>query len=342
MKKLLLIITIIISNTLQAQIIFQDDFSTYISNQQLSGQGTWTNNSSNPGGLATCAGFNCQNSKIQDFALTYPNYGSSTKSLETTIDLDAVGRPFTVTNSGSIYISFVVNFSNAVLNPGGSTSQDFFRVMSGGNFNTSMRIGAFKVGSSFQLFIQKSGGTKVFSTDLAFNQNHLVVLKYTFNPGTTDDLVSLFVNPDVSQSEPTTTITTSSLANGETDYATGIDRLNFRSNWSTIPTGHISLVKTSTSWSSLLLNNTNFTSSNNFEVITNASKRGFLTIKSSSVIQNATFSIYNIEGKLIENKTISLNESENNIQINSITNSGIYIVELVSEKGKFSQKIVVN
>jgi hypothetical protein len=341
MKKILLLLAITICGFANAQVLFNDDFTTYTVGQTLSGQGTWTNNSSNNGGLGSCAGALCVNSKIQANALTYPNYGSCINALSIAPEQDAVGTPLPVTNSGSFYVSFVVNFSNAVLNPGGTTSQDFFRVMSGGNYNTSMRMGAFKVGSNFQLFIQKGSGTKVFTPDLAFNQNHLVILKYTFiTAGTTDDLVSLFVDPDVTMAEPTATVSTSSLGATESDYTGGIDRFCFRQNWSTIPTGYVGIAKTALLWTNLRTLATNQFTKSTFEIISNNIGNGVLTVKSALNLEKAALNIYDMQGRNISKHNIAITEGPNDFAVTPLK-AGIYIVEIASGNERIATKIVV-
>lgn len=342
MNKKLLLIALLNSFAMFSQIIFTDDFSSYSAGQPLSGQGTWTNNSSLSAGLGSC-GVGCISSSIVNTSISYPNYGSASKSLSISSNQDAVGTVFTSVSSGSLYLSFVVNFSSAVNDPLNSSSQDFFRVMSSGNYNTAFRIGAYNSGGGFVIFMQKGSGTKVYSSALSYNQNHLLVLKYTYNPGANDDLVSLFVDPNISASEPTTTFQTSDGGAGTTDYTTAIDRMNFRANYSTIPTGVVGLVKGSKTWSDLTLATSSIEFKSDFIVNAKEAKNGILSINSSKNITSAQLKIYDIQGKLIDIKSISLTNSINEIMINSINASGAYIVEIVSDsESKFVQKIMVN
>jgi hypothetical protein len=343
MNKKLLLLAMLNSFTLFSQIIFTDDFSSYSAGQPLSGQGSWTNNSSLNGGLGSCSGFGCLSSSIVNASISYPNYGNASKSLSISSNQDAVGTTFTGVSNGTIYLSFVVNFSAAINDPGNSASQDFFRVMSSGNYNTAFRIGAYNSGGGFVIFMQKGSGAKVYSSALSYNQNHLLVMKYTFNPGANDDLVGLYVDPNMSVNEPTTTIQTSDSGAGTTDYLTAIDRMNFRANFSTIPTGIIGLVKSSKTWNDLTLETSNLEFDSNFIVNTKEAKNGLLIINSYKKIASAQLKIYDIQGKLLENKTISLNNTTNEIMINSINTSGAYIIEISTDSAnKFTQKILVN
>ena len=114
MTKKLLLLALLNSFAMYSQIIFNDDFSSYSSGQPLSGQGSWTNNSSLNGGLGSCSGFGCVSSSIVNTSISYPNYGSASKSLSISSNQVAVGTVFTSVSSGSLYLSFVVNFSSAV------------------------------------------------------------------------------------------------------------------------------------------------------------------------------------------------------------------------------------
>ena len=66
-------------------------------------------------------------------------------------------------------------------------------------------------------------------------------------------------------------------------------------------------------------------------------------INSNKNIGSVKFKIYDIQGKLLENKTISLTNSINEIMINNINSSGVYLVEIISDsETKFIQKVLVN
>ena len=137
MKKFLLTIFTLAATLTYAQNIFQDSFASYNSNAQLSGQGTWTNSSSLPGGLGPCTGAICQNARVVDQNMSASDYGSSTKAFSLTPDTDGCGRGFTpFTSNGNLYIGMVINITSA----NAQSLTDFFRVLSGGNFTTTFRM----------------------------------------------------------------------------------------------------------------------------------------------------------------------------------------------------------
>ncbi len=335
MKKTLLSIIALTAFSLNAQNIFREDFSTYTVGSQLSGQSTWSNQT--PIGL----GSSSNNAKVVANTMNYTNYGSCVNAVELKIDSDACGRTFTPVSSGDLYVSFVMNLTNAP----GATATDFFRVYNGNSLVVCFRMYASVATNAFFLSIEKGSSSKVTTPlSYSYNQDHLIVLKYTTSPGTNDDLVSLFVDPIFVSGEPATA---SAVTNNGTDASGNINGLFLRQNNSStparLPTGKLSLLSTSTTWAGLSflpLANEQFTKST-FEINANQANQGLLNIKSSINLENANVNIYDIQGRMIENKKIALTENNNEIAINPISNSGIYILEIVSGDKKIAQKIAV-
>ena len=131
---------------------------------------------------------------------------------------------------------------------------------------------------------------------------------------------------------------------GGTDNTGTIKALNFYLNTSQgIPTGKAGLVSVSSTWAGLTFNlsNSEF-NKNTFSISSNEANKGVLSIKSNLTLENATLNIYDIQGRKVETKIISLQETVNDIAINPIRNAGVYIVEIFSETNKrFTQKILV-
>lgn len=132
--------------------------------------------------------------------LSFPNYqvGVGMVSLVTT-GQDANVPLSTGVNTGSLYTSFLVNVSSAQ-----SAGDYFFNFGATGNTSSFFNRCYIKsVGAGFNLGIGKTSGTGTTitygSTEYSFNTTYLIVLKYQFNSATTtDDVSSLFVNPDLS------------------------------------------------------------------------------------------------------------------------------------------------
>jgi hypothetical protein len=337
MKKNLLLLTLLSFGFIQSQNIFQDDFAVYSTGVNLSGQGTWSNNSSLPGGLGGCTGFGCPNSKVIATGIDYLNYGTSVNSAELKSDLDACGKGFTAVTTNDVYVGMVINLTSAT-----TGSSDFFRVMSGGNFNVAFRMSAKNNGGSFFIGYSKSGASTVYTTNsYAYGQNHLVIFKYSKLSGTTDDTVSVYVDPNFAAGIP-------AVADGQTsagtDQTLAIDRLSIRQNSPTGTFGRYGLVSVSSTWAGLAFPNlaTNAVTTSNFKVISNYARTGVLSINSNANFENAKISIFDIQGKAIETKVVSLTENTNEIAINPIQNSGVYIVEIIANDKQFTQKISVN
>ena len=326
---------------MNSQNLFQDNFNTYTNGLSLSGQGSWTNNSSLPGGAGTASNSGPGSSKIIDTGMSYLNYGTSTKSVDIKINADACGTPFPAVSSGDLFVSFLLNLSSVQAN----NNSDFFRVMSADNFNTSFRMYAIPSGSGFVLGIAKGANGNAISfttTVLNLNTDHLIVFKYTQSSGTNDDVLSIYADPVYAAGTPIIASATTSVGN---DQAGNLDRMNFRQNWTNgMPTGRIGLPSVSSTWQGLSfqpLSNQAFDRSE-FQIISNLANSGTLIIKSNIYLGNSRLNIFDLQGKLIATKNVTLNIFENLVPINPIQNSGIYIVQIISENGTFSQKILFN
>lgn len=339
MKKTLFLFSFLAFQWMNGQLLFQDNFATYNTAVQLSGQGVWTNNSSNPGGLGSCAGFGCPNAKVLATPINYMNFGESVNSFEIKPDTDGCGRSITATNSGSIYIGMVLNLTSA---SGAATPGDFFRVMSGGNFSSTFKMYAKGSGTGFLVGFSKGSSSTITYAPMVidYNFNHLIVFKYTFNPGTADDVISLFVDPIFSGSEPAFA---AQIFSG-TDTTGSIDRLSFRQNSATaMPSGNVGLISVATSWSALSFPQmaVNQFDKTNFVINTNNCSTGILEIKSISELQNATLKVFGINGNLLFSKKIKLIAGNNEIGIEPILGSTACIIEIVSANNqRFVQKAI--
>ena len=335
MKTILLSIVTLITTSSFGQNVFKDNLSTYNTGVQLSGQGTWTNNSSN-GGLGACAGAVCSNANVLNQGVNYLNYGTSAKSFQLLSNTDGCGTLFPAVSTGDIFVAFILNVTTASTSP-----NDFFRVCSGSAFNTSFRLYVKDAGgATFSVGFSKGGNATIYANALFNNnQDHLIVLKYSQFPGSNDDILSLFVDPVFANGEPATpTLTTSAGA----DQSGNIDRLAFRQGTSNTPTGWVGILSVSKSWNTLVLSNNSFTKET-FTIVGNQSQNGILKIKSNISLEKATLNIFDIQGRTIDSQKISLVENINDVAINPIRNAGVYIVEIVSENNqRFTQKIIVN
>ncbi len=141
--------------------------------------------------------------------LTYSGYvssgGNCTSLLASGEDDD---KAFTTQTSGSVYAAALVNVSST------STTGDYFFLF---YYNTSTftdRLYVKKDASNNVAFgiLKGNVAASIVYTPFSYalNTTYLVVLKYTFNTGTTtDDVASLFINPATNGIEPSPTVTAS-------------------------------------------------------------------------------------------------------------------------------------
>ena len=343
MKKILLSIITLTASVSFAQNIFIDSFASYNSNAQLSGQGVWTNNSSLPGGLGGCTGFGCQGAQVVNQNISAAGYGSSTKAFSLTPNTDGCGRAFTpFTANGDLYVGMVMKISSFTA----GTSTDFFRVLSGGNFTTTFRMLVQPTsGSTYNIGIRKgdtANPTVYTANSYNYGTDYLLIFKYTQAAGVNDDTITLYANANYAAGEAGNTVSATNFAGN--DQAGNIDRMSFRQNAGPagMPTGFVSLISVSTTWDGLPLANQQF-SKENFTIASNQVSQGVLNVKSNITLEKAILTIYDIQGRTIDTKNISLEETINDIAINPIRNSGVYIVEIKTDANKrFTQKIIVN
>lgn len=134
---------------------------------------------------------------------TVSNIGGAASLTTTGEDIN---KTFTPVTSGSVYASFLLNVSAAQ-----ATGDYFFHFGINPFATTNLLARTFikSSGAGFVMGISK-GSTPVAvysSTVLNFNQTYQVVVKYTINtPGTTDDLVAIYIEPTLGGTEPTATV----------------------------------------------------------------------------------------------------------------------------------------
>lgn len=162
--------------------------------------------------------------KVVSPGLTYANYPSVVGN---SVKIDTTGqdiyRTFTSQTLGSIYASFLVNITKA------TTAGDYFIHFTESAGSTTFRGRVFaKLSGSDVVFglLKGSTGTATYTTTTyGMNTTHLVVVKYTFNSGsTTDDSVYLFINPSIGAVEP---IPDLSYGSTDADF-TGCGLINLR------------------------------------------------------------------------------------------------------------------
>lgn len=137
-----------------------------------------------------------------------------------------INKTFTAVTTGSVYASFLLNVSAA------QATGDYFIHLGINPFNSSnlfARTFVKSSGSGYVMGISKgSSPVAVYSnTVMNFNQTYQVVIKYTINtPGTTDDLVAMYIEPTLGAAEPSATVV--GTAGGTDVTAAGIGSIALR------------------------------------------------------------------------------------------------------------------
>lgn len=187
---------------------------------------------------------------VVDNNLTYAGYPMPATGRQVEIknggaDDDKLTFTLQSTAGDKVYASFLVN----ILNETGlsSTTGAYFAVLGSGtsSFQTRLWIKKSATPSKFKFGLNKStGADTVWSADLDYNTTYLTVMNYEIVTGTTNDIVKLWINPNLSGSEPTPTLTTSTGGDANIDgyyirQATGspnayIDGLRIAKTWAEI------------------------------------------------------------------------------------------------------------
>ena len=155
-------------------------------------------------GWAGHSGAGTNNITVTASSITYPGYLSS--GVGNDVSLVATGedvnKTFTSQTTGTVYVSFLVNVTSA------STAGDYF-----------FHVGPTSLGNTFRgrVFVKKDASDNIYfgishststvsytSTGYALNTTYLVVLKYEIVSGTANDVVSIYINPALNSTIPST------------------------------------------------------------------------------------------------------------------------------------------
>ncbi len=180
----------------------------------------------------------------------YPSSGVGNAVSMTTSGED-VNRSFPVQSTGSLFAAFLVNVSEASVDPAGG----YFFHLGPSPVGTTFRgrVFAKKDGSNNLAFgISKSLTT---AADIVFtpfsyslNTTYLIVVKYTFVDGATNDTVAMIVSSSFPGTEPAATVTASDVT--QTDVAIGTVSLR-QGAVATSPTVRVDGIRIATSWAEL-------------------------------------------------------------------------------------------
>jgi Secretion system C-terminal sorting domain/Dockerin type I domain len=315
-----------------SQLIFRDDFSTF-NLAKIDGQSGWSTSTPSLGnGTGGCFSIGCQVS-VTTKSLTYSNFGSCTQAINpidgTLATGDGPGKSLSgAVNSGAVYVALLVNFKNPLSNP--NTAKQIVRFMDN-SFTTASRIYLKQVTGAFQVGVDKNGSASIVysSSSYNYNQDHLLILKYEFNTSSsTDDVASVFIDPDLSLPEPTPIATITGVA----DVAS-ITRIAFPWNsTSFLPNGYIGIVTTAKDWTNLAEQsvptyNISGRTIAPLQKTIKTSKIKIATASTKDSISSAANGTYNFSNLVTDNYTIKPTKNNDITKANGVKSVDVILVQ---------------
>jgi hypothetical protein len=180
----------------------------------------------------------------------YPSSGIG-NAASMTVSGEDVNRAYPVQSSGAVYAGFLVNVSEAAVDPIGG----YFFHLSPDPIGTNFRGRVFikkDASNNIAFGISKAGtnDTSVGFTPFSYalNTTYLVVVKYAIVDGATNDTVSLFVSTTTPATEPAATV--SALDVTATDINPGTVALR-QGATATSPTVRVDGIRIGTTWASI-------------------------------------------------------------------------------------------
>ncbi|WP_052731272.1 endonuclease/exonuclease/phosphatase family protein [Spirosoma radiotolerans] len=159
-----------------------------------------------------------------------------------------INRKFTAQTSGAVYASFLVNVATA------QGTGDYFIHLGPSTLGTTFvgRVFVKSTTGGFQFGLAKAAGAETptyASTVYNFGVTYLVVLKYSFITGASNDQVDLFVSPTLGQPEPSSLI---NVVPSTTDPADNIGSIALRQGSGTNAAGlRVDYIRVGTTWASV-------------------------------------------------------------------------------------------
>lgn len=263
----------------------------------------------------------------------YPlsNIGNATTVLATGQD---AYKQFPTITSGSFYVAFMVNLTSVQ-----ATGDYFFGLLPSTNTsNYTARLFA-KDSAGFRFGLGKaslgSGATVYSSSTYSLSTNYLMVIKYTFNPGTMDDIIVAYI---FDGGVPTTEPGTPTIGPPSSTLADNVDlaRVALRQGSATSsPVTRVDGIMVTTSWSDLTATNISsisevpetFNLSQNYPNPFNPSTTINFSIPQRGFIN---LTVYNSIGEEVQNLVNNtMNEGQYSVEFNgSNLNSGVYFYRL--------------
>lgn len=246
--------------------------------------------------------------------------------------------PFTSTNSGTVYYSFLLNVNSMT----GVTDVNggYLATFGSGSTTLGATLWSKRVDdATFNLGVEvrtaTAADTTFDTTAYATGQTYFVVVGYTFNPDTAaDDTVSLWVNPALDGAQPAATITDSHVGIDLTSISNFLLR---QDSTTETPGVNIDELRIGTQWSEVTSSNLAVAQNaiKGLKIYPNPVSNGTLFIETTA---NATKSIviYDVLGKQV----LSTTTANNAISVSSLR-GGVYVVKITEEGKTATRKLVI-
>ncbi len=193
--------------------------------------------------------------QVTSGSLSYTGYpstgiGNKVAMIYTTASAEDARRPFTEVTSGAVYASLLLNVTNST-GLSGTTGDYVFAMRNETGTNTGFKglLYVKSQGAGFALGVRPAtagAATSFFATELSFGTTYLIVVKYLIVAGGANDVVSLWVNPDLSGPEPVANSTVT--ADATSTEPDGIDGVALRQATNT-PNCSIDGIRVDVAWS---------------------------------------------------------------------------------------------
>jgi hypothetical protein len=339
MKKLILLIAICITASAANAQVFVENFETAPVNGNLEGYNNWY--------VSPKAGDDLGVSpKIDEFPLFYSNYPgtnighvavldsavgatSATQRISTKRIIFAGNDTLKVPATGAIYTAFIVNIDPVSYR----SYRDFFtyegsetssftrgRVFAKNNAAGDEVVFSISKNSTTATVLDESS-TTALSLTLGTGINHLLIVKYAITEGASNDVITLFINPDPTKTEAQQANKVST-TDSQSDYSTGTAmKINLRQRGIGAQVGGIRVGKT---WEAVVMGQTsglNQTQSNFHNIY--AAGKDIISGKEGQL------KVYSLSGlEILSEKTEG--------KFTTKLNTGLYLVRFTDNSGIIS------
>lgn len=248
-------------------------------------------------------------------------------------------KDFAVQTTGSVYYSFLLNVTD--LSATTSTTGGYCAglISTGSTFGATLWLKKIDA-STFNIGVNPrttAANTAFGATAYNVNQTYLIVVNYTFNASTADDVVKVWVNPTLGGAEPTETATATNTTG--TDLTQAAKFLIRQGSATDTPTVELDELRIATNWtdatSTVVALGTKQNAISGLSVYPNPVKNGVFYINTDANAER-TVTVFDVLGKQVLNTTTS----QSAINVSGLK-PGVYMVKITEEGNSATRKLVI-